>query len=1072
MLGTLLFFVAASVLGGSVEEPLPAPRIVELDVHPAHIELPDRFAYTQLLVDARTETGEVLDVTRKVRLAQAPPHLEIDERGLIRPLADGTGELVLELDGLTVAIPYLVSGQTVAPSPRFLTDVMPIVSRAGCNAGSCHGSADGKKGFKLSLRGYDPQFDHSALTDDMAARRFDRVRPEESLFLLKSTAVVPHEGGQRILPGSRDYESLQAWVKNGARFEPDVARVTSIEVIPRHPIIPREGMSRQVAVLATFGDGRQRDVTAHAFIETGNTEVTEVDDRGLVTALRRGEAAILARYQGNYAAARVLVMGDRSGWSWEKTAASNFIDEYVHTKLRAIRSRPSPLCSDAEFLRRVSLDLTGMQPTSRETRAFLLDRREGRVKRDELIDRLIGSADFIDYWTNKWCDLLQVNPKFLSRGGAERFRGWIESAIASNQRYDRFVNEILTSSGSTYENPEAAYYKILREPDLAMENTTQLFLGIRFNCNKCHDHPFERWTQRDHWRLSAYFARVGRTNVDGAPMLDGAVAQEEMIDDLDEGEVFYPDRNETAPPSFPFEHGGSVAPDANRREALAAWITAAENPYFATSFANRIWSYFMGVGLIEPVDDIRAGNPPTNPELMERLTQEFIDSGFDVRALMRTICRSRTYQRSVETNEWNLHDETNFSHALARRLPSEVLFDALHRAAGVRPQLPGERLGTRAVQLVDANVETPDNFLQLFGRPPRESACECERDNGMSLGQALNLVNGPTIGDAVSSSEGGIAELAAFEKDPLKIVEELFLSFLCRFPTEEELNDLAPTLVASDPLNLAALDPTGANEHATRRAAWEEGLLPLAEWRTLKPVTAVSSGAAKMTIRDDDSVLVAGGPEKDVYDVVVSTDLSRITGLRIEALPDEELPLGGPGRNGSGNFVLSELRVNAVPVASPQEARPITLRNASADFSQDGWPVGNSIDGDDTTGWAVHPNYGVAHAAVYEVAEELDFEGGALLIFNLAQHYGSNHTLGSLRISVTDSERPVRHHGLDEDVVRAVNVPAAERTPEDEALIHAHFISTQPDLADAIRLAGTQDLAWALANSPAFLFNH
>ena len=1053
-----------------------APRWRGVEVHPRRIELNDRFGYTQLLIDVLDEEGVRRDVTREVSLQASTPHLAIDERGLVRPLADGEGELVFTLSDLEVKVPYVVRGQDEAPRQHFLSDVMPILSRAGCNTGSCHGSADGQKGFKLSLRGYDPAFDHAALTDDMAARRFDRVRPEESLFLLKPTAAVPHEGGLRLEPESADYARLFAWIEDGARFTADAPRVASLEVLPKAPILQRAGETRQFAVLATYTDGSVRDVSAHAFLETSNIEVTSLDERGLVTALRRGEAAILARYEGRYAAARVLVMGDRTGWSWEAPPPpNNTIDELVYAKLERIRSRPSELCTDAEFLRRVSLDLTGVPPTPRQTRMFLMDRREVRAKRDELIDRLIGSPDFIDYWTNKWSDLLQVNPKFLGREGAERFRRWIEAAVASNEPYDEFARRILSASGSTYENPPASYYKVLREPDLAMENTTQLFLGIRFNCNKCHDHPFERWTQRDHWQLASYFARVGRKNAEGSPMLVDGAAQEEIVYELDEGEVRYPSSSEVAVPRFPYEHDGALPEQGPRREELAAWITAAENPYFATSFVNRIWSYFLGVGLIEPVDDLRAGNPPSNPELLQHLSDEFVAGGFDVRRLMRTICRSRTYQHSVSTNEWNATDEINFSHALARRLPSEVLYDAVHQATGVRPRLGDERPGTRAVQLVDAGVKTPDGFLQLFGRPPRESACECERESGMSLGQALNLVNGPTIGDAISAEESALTELVRYEEDPERIVEELFLSFLCRFPTEKELAELAPTLVPTDPANRTALDPEGAAELARRRSEWEEELLPLAVWRPLRPLSVSSEGGAGMVVNDDLSVFVEPGAEKDAYTLVLTTDGAPITGLQLETLPDERLPMGGPGRNDSGNYVLSELTVQALPARAQEPARTLVRRNPSTDYSQPGYPVENSIDGQENTGWAVHQRYGVPHAAVYELAPDADgggpLAGPQVLVVRMTQNYGSNHVIGRFRFSVTTSPYPVRHHGLSDERVAALNRPPALRTAEQEALLHAHFVETHADLAERIRLAATQDLAWALANSPAFLFN-
>jgi len=1069
----LVLLLGTTVLGSRAEdgEASSGTRVVALEVHPGRIELWTDHEYVQLLVSGRTEAGDLVDVTRRVEAGAGSLHLEVNERGLVRPLHDGQGELELRVGDLSIAIPYRVVGTAEHYRPSFLKDVMPIFSRAGCNAGGCHGSADGKKGFKLSLRGYDPAFDHAALTDDLAARRFDRVVPEQSLFLLKPTASVPHEGGQRLVPSSNDYEVLRDWAESGATFDPRAPRVASIRILPEARSIPAPGMSQQVAVVATFTDGSERDVTAHAFVETSDTETTEIDERGLVTGLRRGEAAILARYEGKYASTQLFVMGDRSAWEWIDVPEHNYVDTLVYAKLRAIKSLPSELCTDAEFVRRVYLDLTGIPPTARETRLFLLDVRAQRTKRDELIDRLIGSPDYVDYLTSKWCDLLQVNPKFLGAEGTERFQEWIKTSVASNKPYDAFVKDILSASGSTYENPAAAYYKVLREPDVVMENTTQLFLGIRFNCNKCHDHPFERWTQRDHWQLAAYFARVGRENAEGSPELAGGIAGEELISDGEEGEVKYPEKDEVALAAFPFEHAGAIPAETNLRAQLTAWLAAPENPYFARSFVNRTWSYFTGVGLIDPVDDIRAGNPPTNPQLLDRLTQEFVDSGFDVRALMRTICRSRVYQHSVGVNEWNEDDEVNFSHALARRLPAEVLFDAVHRATGAPTRLAGVRADTRAVQLVDAGVSTEDGFLELFGRPARESSCECERGSGMSLGQALNLVNGPTVAEAIGAPGGGIEELVAFEQDPRKIIEELYLSFLCRFPTEAELDLLTPSLDVEDPANRVALGPEDGAELTRRRAEWESELLPLPTWTTLVPATAVSANAATLTIQEDGSIRAEGpSAAKDVYTVVaVYPGPDPITGIRIEVLADEELASGGPGRSDSGNFVLTDLAVTAVPVGQPEATRQLVLQGATADFSQAGWPVTAAVDDNPDTGWAVMPRFGARHEAIFELEEDLS--GGTLLVFTLAQNHGDQHTIGRLRVSVTQGERPVRHHGLPDDVVLALETPIDERTSEHERLLHAHFIGTQPDLAEKIRLGATQDLAWALANSPAFLFN-
>ncbi len=656
-----------------------------------------------------------------------PPLVKISAHGQVRPAADGVGSLRFAVAGQKGTIPVKVTGQKDSFEVSFTRDVMPAMSRLGCNQGTCHGSAQGKNGFQLSLRGYDPVFDHRALTDDISGRRFNRAAPDRSLMLLKPAGGVPHVGGVLTQPGEPYYELLRAWISQGVKLDLETPRVVKIDVSPTHPVLPAIGAEQQMTVLATYSDGARRDVTAEAFLVSSNIEVATVDRDGILKAVRRGETAVLARYEGNYAAASVIIMGERRGFAWQPVPEFNAIDHLVYEKLKEVKVLPSGLCSDADFLRRLHLDLTGLPPEPEAVRAFLKDGRPSKVKREELVDKLVGSPEFVDHWTNKWADLLQVNRKFLGIAGAESFRAWIKQAIAKNVPYDKFCYEILTGSGSNMANPPASYFKILREPDLAMENTTHLFLAVRFNCNKCHDHPFERWTQDQYYTMASYFARVGRSEdpkfkgqrTDGTAVR-GALPLVEIVKDVNTGEVKNERTGQIAQPKFPFEHPGMPDTHAPRREQLAQWITSKENPYFAKSYANRVWSYLLGIGIIEPVDDIRAGNPPTNPQLLDYLTAEFIKSNFNVQELIRTICKSRTYQHAVESNQWNADDENNYSHATARRLPAEVLFDAIHRAAGSQSRLPGLPAGARAVQLIDSNVQVPGAFLDLFGRPARK----------------------------------------------------------------------------------------------------------------------------------------------------------------------------------------------------------------------------------------------------------------------------------------------------------------------------------------------------------------
>ncbi len=1072
--------------------PLPLDRLVELRVQPEQLVLDGRFANAQLVVTGRLDDGQLLDVTRAVTFEQEGDLLEVDARGRVQARHDGTTTLRLRAGTQSATLAATASGGTSGPAPSFVQDVEPLLTRLGCSAGTCHGSAKGKNGFKLSLRSYDPLFDHEALTDELAGRRFNRAFPEQSLFLLKPTGSVPHEGGQRLAAGSRDHELLVAWIAAGATLDADAARVVSLDLWPHDPVVPLPGMSQQFAVRATYSDGRVRDVTADAVVECNDLEIATTESGGLVTALRRGDAAVLARYAGRFAATRLVVMGDRAGFAWQPVAQQNWIDELIDAKLQSLKAQPSGTCSDAEFCRRLYLDLTGAPPTVRATRAFLLDRRDSRRKRDELIDQLIGSVEFIEHWTNKWADLLQVNSKFLGVEGATRLRDWIREEVASNRPYDEFAAAVLGASGSTYANPPAAYWKILRQPDVAMENTTQLFLGVRFNCNKCHDHPFERWTQDQHWQLAAFFAQVGRENVAGSPMMpraydnrpdDVELAFEEMVKDVGSGDVKHPNRNVVVTPAFPYDFaranaaasagatdvpgGGSVT----RREELVAWITARENPYFAKSYVNRIWSYFLGIGLIEPVDDIRASNPPTHPELLERLTREFIDSGFDVRALMRRICSSATYQRSLVTNDWNRDDTLHYAHAQARRLPAETLYDAIQLAVGRRPRVAGARPDARAAEFLDPSVSPADGFLALFGRPPRESACECERGSGMSLGQALHLVNGPTLAEAIEDPDSELTRLVAFEPSPRRLVDELYVRFLGRPVTDAEFTALAPNFEPGHPANVAALPPADAEQYRGRRAAWEAAI-PRVRWQVVERVEARSAGGATFTTLPDHSLL-AGGPRPgtDTYTLLAWTNLERVTALRIEAIPDASLPSRGSGRSDSGNFVLSELKVVAVPLQGGAGGKSVALQNASADFSQEQFDPAAIADGNAKSGWALYPATMQPHQAVWEFGEDVGGPGGTLLVVTIEQGWGDGHNLGRFRLSLANDPRPVRVAALPDEVLAAMAKPVEQRTADDEAVIHRAFLATAPEFVERMRMAAAQDTAWALATSPAFLFN-
>lgn len=757
------------------ESTRPVRTFTAIEVYPTELTLSSIRDSRRVLVTGVTSDGQRIDLSSKATVSTQSPVCQVDAAGFVAPVAAGEGVITVEAEGQKAEVKvHVTSADPVAVD--FIREVNPILSKVGCNQGTCHGSQAGKNGFKLSLRGYDSIYDYRALVDDISGRRFNRSEPSQSLMLLKPTQGVPHEGGFLFDEESRYYKVLEQWIAEGCQFKPDAARVTGIEIYPPTPLLQLRHDQQQLIVIAKYDDGTTRDVTREAVFDTSNFEVATVSKQGLITAVQRGEAAALVRFEGNYAAAPISILGNRDGYEWAPQPEYNYIDTLVNGKLQRMKILPSAPADDAEFLRRVSLDIAGVPPTSEEVLAFIADTTDPMAKRTAMIEKLLSSPMYVEHWTLKWSDLLLNRRKTVTERGVWAFRNWIRQSVAANKPFDQFAKELLTANGSAYENPAANYFRIAREPKLVMENMTQVFLGTRFNCNQCHDHPFERWTQRQYYELSAYFADVGRR-----PLPEG---DEFIFTMASPVAVVNPDTNQPADPKFPFAHAGAIDTASTRREQLAQWLTAKENPYFARSIVNRYWSYFFGRGIIDPVDDIRAGNPASNPELLDALTKDFVDSGYDLKKLIRTICNSATYQRSLEAGQWNEDDTINFSHALPRRLSAEQLYDAIIQATGAPRALPGVPAGFRASELPDSDVEVA--FLDMFGRAPRESPCECERTSDVSLGQTLNMVNGPTIGDAIAHPQGVIAKAVAAGMPNDKLIETIYLSALCRKPSAEE----------------------------------------------------------------------------------------------------------------------------------------------------------------------------------------------------------------------------------------------------------------------------------------------
>jgi len=1106
-------------------EPTPPGGVTALEVEPADVRLEGPFAATQLLVTGRLADGRWIDLTRAATVGRADGDavdatqlVSVGPRGLLRPLADGAGRLLISYGtgaaAVSTAVGVRVEAAASLPHVDFIRDVNPVLTKMGCNQGACHGAAKGKNGFKLSLRGYDPVFDLRAFTDDHGSRRVNLASPDDSLMLLKASATVPHQGGLLAKLDEPNYHVVRRWIEEGASLDMAAPRVVKIAVSPSAAVIDAPGQRQQFRVVATYADGATRDVTRQSFLESGNNEVATADATGLVTAIRRGESPILVRYEGSYAAVTLTVMGDRSGFQWREPESWGPIDDLVAEKWRAMQIEAAPLCTDAEFLRRASLDLTGLPPTADAVRAFVADGRDVRVKRGELVQRLLASDAFVDHWTSKWADLLQVNPKFLGMEGATGLRDWIRRQVADNVPYDRFAREILTAAGSNREHPAAAYFKTLRDPALTMENTTHLFLGVRFNCNKCHDHPFERWTQDQYFETAAYFAQVAlekdpesKDRTIGGSAVEGAKPLWEVVKDAETGDIKHDRTGKDVPPKFPFECRHVVPEQATRRQQLASWLTSPDNPYFAKSYVNRLWGHLFGTGIIDPIDDIRAGNPPTNPALLDHLTRGFVAGGFDMRKTLAEICTSRTYGLAITSTKWNEDDRINYSRALPRRLPAETLYDALHAVVGVPTKFPGYPAGTRAAALPDVASTLGGGFLQTFGKPVRESACECERSSGVALGPVMALVSGPAVGDVLADRASELAKLVATQPDDGLLVNEIFLRILNRPSRPEEAAALADVMrqvsadheslvkdlagaeaawtvekgrleqarlariaaarqsldeatVAHEPTRLdlerkradrmaaavTALERHLADPEAAVRHS-EELAAKMPAWQVLEPVKIESNVGAKFERLPDGSVLVSG-PQKAYSVIKFDADVSGpITGLRLEAIPDVRLPNGGSGRAPDGSFVISELEVSAAPVSRTRDENRLTLRKPLADFSADGFAVDAVTDAaasSTTRGWSVAPRQQELHWAVFELDGVPPLAETMRLQLTIIQNFKSGkHDLGRFRVSVTTAAKPLSI-GVTSRAAELAAIPRGQRSPAEAAELAAIVAARDP----------------------------
>jgi hypothetical protein len=751
----------------------PGVLLAELQVQPSQISLGDAFARVQVLV---SQNGK--DATRAAKYRVAAENVAtVDEAGFITPKADGQTTLEISVGEEKASVPLVVNGQAVHRPVDFANEVMPLLSRYGCNAGGCHGKASGQNGFKLSLFGFDPAYDFDEIVNRARGRRLNTAAPDHSLLLLKATAKVPHGGGARLDPESEAYKLIRQWIASGApASSPDAVTVVGLNIEPRERVMA-QGDTQQLRVVATYSDKTTRDVTRDASFAGNLDVVAAVDEQGLVRAGQQsGEATIMARYMGQVAVYTAILPHGSPRTEIPGFTPKGYIDELSVAKWKKLGLLPSPICDDATFVRRVTIDVNGRLPTADEVRAFLDD--TSADKRAKLIDRLLDSPDYASYFALRWGSILRNSNLAGSDQAAYAFHNWMKDMLARNRPYDEFVRGVVAASGEWQDAPAINWYWQSRDDQLhqVTADTAQVFLGQRLQCARCHHHPYERWGQDDYYGLAGFFTRLGRKSFGQPPPYFAAATPTT-------GEK-NPLTGKTPEPKYLAGEVAKFTTEEDPRHALVDWMAKPENPYFAKALVNRLWGHFYGRGLVHEVDDLRATNPPSNPELLDALAKDFIDHKLDMKHMCRVMLNSQVYQLSSEPNEHNKNDRQNFARYYGRRVISEVFLDAVDQATGTKSKFNGVASTARAVDLPHENFGS--YFLDTFDRPRRVTGCECERSSGATLAQVLLLANSDEIENKIGDGNGKIAKLLKDKKTEKEIIDDLYLGAVSRFPTEAE----------------------------------------------------------------------------------------------------------------------------------------------------------------------------------------------------------------------------------------------------------------------------------------------
>ncbi len=769
----------------------PDPNIIAIEAFPKSVSLETAADFHRVIVIARFADASTHDITKQSKVTLADTGIVSLTETTLAPLKDGATKLRIDYRGLSAEVPVTVKDAAKPRPVSFQLDVMPVLTAGGCNTGSCHGSARGQDGFHLSLYGFDPKGDHFRLTTEMAGRRINLAVPEESLLLTKAIGTVPHTGGKLMKQDSAFYKTLVSWIRDGALYDKDgIAKPTGIEVQPQQVVLTGSDVRIPFTVRATYSDGTDRDVSALSTFSSSNDNSVSIKAReGMAASKYRGEAFVLARFHTFTEGAQAIVVPSGGTYTRPDFKAANYIDGYVAEKLNKLRIIPSDAADDEAFLRRVFLDIIGLPPTVAERAKFLTDTRPD--KRGALVDDLLGRKEFTEMWVMKWAELMQIRTfnsgqQQVSYKAALNYYQWLRERIAGNMPFNELVKELLSAKGGTFSSPATNYFQIEQDVLKLTENVAQVFMGTRIQCAQCHNHPFDRWTMDDYYSFASFFAQVKRKPAEDP--------RERVVYD-EGGEVQNPVTKQTMKPKFL----GGPQPEIkgeSRREAVAGWLASPENPWFARNVVNIVWAHFNGVGIVEPVDDMRVSNPPSNPELLDALAAKFVSYNYDFKKLVRDICTSRTYQLSTRVNDSNATDTRNFSHAMVRRVRAEVLLDCISQVTATPNKFKGLPLGARAVQIADGN--TTNYFLTTFGRASRMTVCSCEVKMEPNLSQALHLLNGDTTQKRIH--DGKVVETMLNEKKtPAEVISQLYLSVLNRAPSDMENEKLLATVGTEKP---------------------------------------------------------------------------------------------------------------------------------------------------------------------------------------------------------------------------------------------------------------------------------